>query len=140
MASNFFGGKKFTCTQLAINNGNNGRYVKGKIKMEEKMKCPVCNKFNILSTYSGPYGLEESHYNCSRCGYLDEFAYGYTRNIVKGVCLCSSWRDNYTQEKLYIRRYTKLLYEAKRNWKKRHKVYTKLNTKHRLNKVRGYYG
>ena len=24
MASNFFGGKKFTCTQLAINNGNNG--------------------------------------------------------------------------------------------------------------------
>ena len=74
MVSNFFGGKKFTCTWLAINNGNNGRDVKGKIKMEEKMKCPVCNKFNILSTYSGPYGLEESHYNCSRCGYLDEFA------------------------------------------------------------------
>ena len=68
--------------------------------MDEEMKCPVCNKVNILSTYSGPYGLEESHYNCSRCGYLDEFAYGYTRNIVKGVCLCSSWRDNYTQEKL----------------------------------------
>ena len=91
--------------------------------MEKQMRCPVCDKLNTETTYAGPYGLEEGHYDCIRCGYSDEFAYGYGKTVVKGVCLFYSWRDNITQEAVYSRRYTKLLYEAKRNWKKRRKVY-----------------
>lgn len=50
--------------------------------MEREMKCPICGTVNELTSYSEPFGEVERYYDCSHCGFHEEFSYGaYRRGV-----------------------------------------------------------
>lgn len=50
--------------------------------MEREMKCPICGTVNTLTSYSEAFGEVERYYDCSHCGFHEEFSYGaYRRGV-----------------------------------------------------------
>ena len=48
-------------------------------KLNTKDKCPCCKtKTHSEDYYEGELGLVESYTHCSRCGYMNHYAYGNT--------------------------------------------------------------
>lgn len=88
--------------------------------MESKMNCPICNNKIIEEYYSGPFGIEEEHIHCNKCGYTFDFVYGNYHELVGNKEFIYSYHD-YDK---YKKKVYKAEFEAKRRWKKHKKGVT----------------
>lgn len=91
--------------------------------MTKTTKCPICNNQAKWEYYSGPYGIEEEHVNCQKCGYYYEFAYGNYLEVIKGKEYIWHHTTKYTNP--IFKRIKRDLFMARRNWKKFRKNYNK---------------
>jgi len=58
--------------------------------LEHTVKCPICGKENLESSWFGYYrSLEENYYVCSQCSYIRAMAYSPTLEAV-----CKDYCDN----------------------------------------------
>ena len=49
----------------------------------KKLKCPICNKINIVTFSSNNFGIENYNYECDCCGYLEKMDSTSTQSFFK---------------------------------------------------------
>ena len=90
--------------------------------MIKETKCPICNKKIDITSYSGPYGLEEEYVACDRCNYNYEFAYGKHQERVHNKLFVWDYTDYcLPQWSAFNKKINKAIFKAKKNWKKHKK-------------------
>ena len=84
--------------------------------------CPICNSLNTSYTsYNDSWATVESHFVCFNCGYEEDQAYGDYAILVKGQEFIYDYRT--PMSGLFMKKLNKAIYQAKRNYKKHHKIY-----------------
>ena len=81
--------------------------------------CPICGCGNTTVVYLDPTNdIGEVTYSCIRCGYVDEFAYGYYKTIVGNKEFAYSCYDSNSKQERIKKKIHRAIFMARRNYRK----------------------